>query len=101
VNKPTHRPNGKFAPGNQANPSGKPVGTCNKTTKQIREAYQSFVEGKLDKVEGWFDDVAAKDPAQALDLMLKFSEYFVPKLARHVDGDGNDIKYEFILKKQD
>jgi hypothetical protein len=47
------------------------------------------------------EEVAEDDPNKALDMMLKLSEYFIPKLARQelTGADGKDlfkdIKFEF------
>jgi hypothetical protein len=49
----------------------------------------------------WLEEVAEDDPNKALDMMLKLSEYFIPKLARQelTGADGKDlfkdIKFEF------
>jgi hypothetical protein len=49
----------------------------------------------------WLEKVAEDDPNKALDMMLKLSEYFIPKLARQelTGPDGKDlfkdIKFEF------
>jgi hypothetical protein len=57
-----------FTKGQSGNPAGRPAGAKDKTTKEIREAFQSL------------EATAKKDPAKALDFMLKLSEYTVPKL---------------------
>jgi len=49
----------------------------------------------------WLAQVAAEDPEKAMDLMLKLSEYIIPKLARQevVGSDGSDlfknVKFQF------
>ena len=83
------------------NRSGRKPGTLNKNTKQIREAYQKLTEDNLDNMSLWLTQIAADDPAKAMDLMLRLSEYIIPKLARtEVTGnDGDDlfknIKFQF------
>lgn len=68
---------------------GRPPGAPNKTTQQIREAYQVFVEGNIPNFQQWIDLVAQEDPHKALQLIIAISEYFVPKLARHEHtGEG-------------
>jgi hypothetical protein len=59
---------------------GRTAGTPNKVTSEIREAFQSLVEGNLSNIETWLEATAEKDPAKALDFMLKLSDYLVPKL---------------------
>ena len=83
------------------NRSGRTAGIPNKTTKQIREAYQKLTEDNLDRMSIWISQVASEDPAKAMDIMIKLSEYIIPKLARtEVTGsDGEDlfknIKFQF------
>ncbi len=90
-----------FQPGQSGNPSGRKKGTLNKNTKQIREAYQKLTEDNLDNMNLWLMQTASEDPAKAMDLMLRLSEYIIPKLARQelVGNDGEDlfknIKFEF------
>lgn len=83
------------------NRAGRTPGIPNKTTKQIREAYQKLTEDNLDRMSIWITQVASEDPAKALDIMIRLSEYIIPKLARtEVTGnDGEDlfknIKFQF------
>jgi hypothetical protein len=41
----------------------------------------------------WLADVAADNPEKAMDLMLKLSEYMIPKLARQevTGAEGKDL----------
>ena len=75
------------------NRAGKKPGTKNKTTKEIREAYQKLTEENLTNMTLWLGQIAADDPAKAMDLMLRLSEYIIPKLARQelVGNDGEDL----------
>lgn len=83
------------------NRAGKKPGTPNKVTKEIRTAYQNLVEMNLDNMTVWLSQVAAEDPNKAMDLMLRLSEYIIPKLARQEltgkDGEElfHNIKFEF------
>jgi hypothetical protein len=83
------------------NRDGRPKGVPNKTTKEIREAYQKLTEDNLDRMSIWISQVASEDPAKAMDIMIRLSEYIIPKLARtEVTGnDGEDlfknIKFQF------
>jgi hypothetical protein len=81
--------------------NGRPKGSPNKVTMEIREAYQRLVEGNLENMTTWLTQVAADDPEKAFDLMIKLSEYVIPKLARQevTGADGEDlfknVKFEF------
>ena len=89
-----------FEKGNPGGP-GRPPGSPNKSTKEIRQAYQNLVEMNLDNMTMWLQEVAMVDPEKAMDLMLKLSEYIIPKLARQevVGQDGSDlfknVKFQF------
>lgn len=90
-----------FQPGESGNPNGRPKGAKNKKTQQIREAYQKLTEDNLDNMNLWLAQIAAEDPAKAMQLLLNLSEYIIPKLARQelVGNDGEDlfknVKFEF------
>lgn len=74
---------------------GRKPGAGNKTTTQIKEAYQQLLESNLDNMTIWLGRVADKNPDKAVDLMLRLSEYILPKLARtesEITGkDGKDL----------
>ena len=81
---------GSFKGGDEnINRAGKKKGTLNKNTRMIREAYQKLTEDNLDNMSRWVSQVASEDPAKALDIMIKLSEYIIPKLAR-TELSGND-----------
>ena len=90
-----------FKEGQSGNPKGRTKGKPNKTTAEIREAYQKLVEDNLTNMTEWLTQVAAENPEKAMELMLKLSEYMIPKLARQqvIGADGADlfknIKFEF------
>lgn len=83
------------------NREGRKKGIPNKTTKQVREAYQRLTEANLDNMSIWLSQIASEDPAKAMDLMLRLSEYIIPKLARQevVGNNGEDlfknVKFQF------
>lgn len=79
---------------------GRPKGLPNKATVAAREAIAMFVEGNVDRLTGWLDEIAAKDPKQAFDCFMNVVEYHIPKLARQeVTGkDGAPIKTEIEIK---
>ncbi len=83
------------------NRAGKKPGTLNKSTKLIKEAFGKLLEDNLDNMTQWVGVIAAEDPAKAMDLMLRMSERFVPKLrSTEITGaDGEDlfknVKFEF------
>jgi hypothetical protein len=91
----------RFEKGVSGNPHGRPVGSGNKSTAAIKQAYQNLLENNLDEMSGWLQELAEEDKGRALDYMLKLSEYILPKLSRQevTGADGEDlfkgIKFEF------
>lgn len=78
-----------FEKGN--NLAGSRKGIPNKSTAEIRNAFQLLVEDNLDNMKVWLSDVASEDPERALEIILKMSEYIVPKLSRtEVKADITD-----------
>lgn len=82
-----------FKPGQSGNPEGRKKGSQNKYTKQVKEAFGMLLENNLDNLSMWLADVAADDPKAALDIMMRMSERFVPKLrSTEITGaDGEDL----------
>ena len=77
---------GQFKPGDSR--AGRPKGTPNKATADVRSAFAAFVEQNAGKAQELFDRVAKDDPAKALDLLARLAEFVVPKLSRStIDGE--------------
>ena len=65
----------------------------NHATKQIKEAFALLLDENLGEMSTWLEQVAQDDPKAALELMIKLSERFVPKLSQQAltDGEGGDL----------
>lgn len=88
-------PKGKPRPKN----SGRAKGTPNIATANAREAIARFVDGNAERLQGWLDEIAEEQGAQAaFDCFTSLVEYHVPKLARtdmKVEGNlGVTVKGE-------
>lgn len=87
-----------------ANNRGRPKGSPNRATADVRAAIAVFAEGNAHKLQDWLDRVAEgsdgvrPDPAKAADLYLRAIEYHIPKLARtEVTGqDGGPVEVSGI-----
>ena len=67
-------------------------GVPNKNTTEIREAFQLLVSSKLPQLSEWLDKVAEDNPEKALDIVVKFSDFVIPKLQR------TEIKTEITIQ---
>lgn len=85
------------AKGTTNNPNGRKPGVPNKATTQAREAIAAFVEGNVDRLNGWLDAIAEKDPKAAFDCFMDVVEYHIPKLARveQTGEDGGPVAHTF------
>lgn len=95
--------------GQTGNPNGRPKGIPNKATQNAREAIAVFVEGNVDRLNGWLDQIAQESPKDAFDAFMKVVEYNIPKLNRtdvqQLDKNGNPadnkLTVEFISAPKD
>lgn len=71
--------NGQFAEGN----SGRPKGSKNKSTEQIREFIDAFLEDKQDEVLDAFDQLKPKDK---VSFYIDLLQYVLPKM-KQVDSN--------------
>ena len=74
---------------------GRAKGTPNKVTTNARESIALFVDGNVDRLITWLDEIALSDPKKAFDAFMSVVEYHVPKLQR-TELTGKDGK-EFNL----
>ena len=61
---------------------GRTKGTPNKTSVEMREAFNELISSKLPELSKWLDEVAVNNPEKALDIIIKFSDFIIPKLQR-------------------
>jgi hypothetical protein len=71
----------------------------NKATRDVRAAIAAFAEGNVDKLQGWLDRVAERDPAKAVELYARLLEYHVPRLARTElsNPDGSPLNFTLLV----
>ena len=68
---------GRFAEGNE----GRPKGSVNKSSNEIRETFQLLLENNLEKLQ---EDLNELEPKDRIKLLLDLSNYILPKL-RSID----------------
>ena len=71
---------------------GRPKGSKNKVPAELREALRLALDGFAPRIPQLLEQVAAKDPAKALELVGRLGDFIVPRQARvHVGGLGGGI----------
>lgn len=75
------------------NRAGKKPGTQNEQTRRMKESFGYLIEGNLDRMTEWLDQIAESDPKAAMDIIIRLSERFVPKLSQQqlTDAEGGDL----------
>lgn len=61
------------------NSAGRPKGSPNKITQEIRKAYEDLIHGNLDNIQIWLQETADRDPQKAIDCLIKLSAFVIPK----------------------
>lgn len=59
--------------------SGRPLGSANKTTKEVREIFKNLLCENENKIQELFNQVAKENPAKALELIIKITQLVTPK----------------------
>ena len=68
---------GRFAEGNE----GRPKGSVNKSSNEIRETFQLLLENNIEKIQ---EDINGLTPKERVKLLLDMAQFVVPKL-RSID----------------
>ena len=58
----------------------------------MRDAFQVLIEKNLPKMNRLLNKVAKEDPAKALEIIHKFSDFFLPKLSRTEVEDVTSVE---------
>lgn len=73
------------------NPTGRPKGTPNKNTEQVREAFQLLVEDNLERLS---NDLAELEPKDRIKYVLDIAKFILPTLksTEYKDADNKISK---------
>ncbi len=91
---------GQFKPGHNA--GGRPPNAENKVNRNIKEAYQNLIESNLDNLSEWLKRTAEQNPKQALEVILRLSEFVLPKRTNMTLNSLNDLsddELDFLIEK--
>ncbi|WP_313100551.1 hypothetical protein [Epilithonimonas sp.] len=75
--------NGTLKKGTVLNPAGRPKGSVNNTTKEIRDFYTDFLNGNKEKIKADFEDL---EPKERLKFIIDISKFVIPTL-KAVESD--------------
>jgi len=78
--------------------AGRPAGSENKLTKEIRQQYQNLLDNNIGKLQYLLDKVAVDNPIKAIELILKVSEFVIPKLRAVESPEPPPEPQEFTIK---
>lgn len=71
------------------NKNGRPAGTANKLTNDLRSKINAIIENQIDNIE---IDLNALEPIQRLQIVEKLLSYCLPKLqAQTIEIDLNNL----------
>jgi len=80
------------------NKKGRPAGTANKVTADLRSKINAIVENQIDTIE---KDLLTLKPLERLQIVDKLLSYCVPKAAQTIEVDLqnlSDAQLEQIIK---
>ncbi len=78
--------------------AGRPTGSPNRTTKEVRQQFEHLLNNNVDKLQNLFDKVAEENPTKAIELILKVSEFVLPKLKAVETIDTQEEQQELVIK---
>lgn len=68
--------NGTIKKGVVLNPTGRPKGTPNKTTFELKEVIKTIIDDELEKIHEHLEQL---EPKERLDFITKLLPYVIPK----------------------
>ena len=59
------------------NPSGRPKGAANKTTSEIRAAFQMLISENIEQLQS---DIDKLKPSERINIIMQMANYILPKM---------------------
>lgn len=82
--------------GQTGNPNGRPKGSKNKVTKEIKNFATSFIEGRQEQFEKDYDSL---EPLERVKIFEKIMQYVIPKAVKIETDEQKTITIEDKLKE--
>ncbi|MFT5155890.1 MAG: hypothetical protein ACI83I_000428 [Bacteroidia bacterium] len=83
------------------NRDGRPKGAVNAINRELRELYSQILNDNVERVQTALESLFQSDPAKALTIYLKISEFVVPKLKTVEEIRESEQKTVIILPEKD
>ena len=84
--------NGQLTKGAILNPKGRPKGTPNKATAELKELIKTFVENEIEEVENLLIELT---PKERLDILCKLLPYVLPKQTELISDLDRTVTINF------
>ena len=76
--------------GSTGNPHGRPAGTPNKLTKELRTVLKNFIFQELEALPAKLDELDTKD---RIEIIIKIMPYVVPKVDTVKGDNGEPVSF--------
>ena len=71
-----------FEKGESGNPAGRPKGSKNRSTIEMKNTLSQLIDDNLGNMSRWLNEMAKDDPKSAFQCMLNLMEFHIPKMSR-------------------
>jgi hypothetical protein len=82
--------------GQTGNPNGRPTGTPNKVTSNLREFVKRLIDDNAETISA---DLAAMDAKDRMQVFIKLIEYIIPKKREIEDNNEEERKRDEFLRE--
>lgn len=91
---------GKFQKGISGNPNGRPVGSLNRSTTDLRVQVRDFLTSNWAKVQEKFDSLGPREQLVFLERLLKYSIPQMSTISAKIDYENlTDTDLDTILDR--
>ena len=96
----------RFKKGESGNPNGRPKGTTNRTTSEIKQLLTEFISENLDDLQKHYNELEAKEKLQFFERLIKYVLPQQQSYTENIDvsqlsGKQIDELIDRVIKKQE